>query len=144
MPIRSGDIRFLDESLEALPEGKHNLFGPLSGIDNAERTVEYRLVLVHNFHANLTLMDATVSMHREEGVTDVAISVDPTPSSVIDADRKVCVEDPSVLEFSDSGRVGSLPPKSVRGVWVRRQGTDSAPRNDDGFTLRVAGDTMEI
>src|SRR5574343_606341 len=64
----------------------HDLFGQVTGDQNAARTVDYRCIFVVNLHGTLSWtsvvawLSATVA-----GGTEVAIGVDPTAASLLDA-----------------------------------------------------------
>lgn len=88
------------------------------------------------------------------GSTTVAIALDDVAASAIGSSSAQAGEvadegtvPTGVGSFStprtksDGISLGSLSAGQCRAVWVRRTATNSAAVNDDGFTLRVEGDT---
>lgn len=133
-----------------------NLFDVITGDENASGDVEYRCMFVQNAHATLTLLGARVWLTGQTpGGADVAISVDTTAASDVDATaaqaKQVADEntEPTGQTFTApttkaAGLVlGDLAPGQVRAVWFRRTATDSGAMALDDVQWRVEGDTDE-
>jgi hypothetical protein len=133
-----------------------NLFDDLTGVENAASESEYRCVFVHNNHGSLSMLNTRIAMvSTVAGGANQAIAlaqqgVVSATSATAQADR-VADENtaPSgevfstiALDYSTGLVVGTIPAGSCIGVWVRRDATNSAPVDSDGFTLRVYYDTM--
>ena len=132
----------------------HDLFDLVTGDDNAASDVEYRCFFVYNAHGTLTWESVVVWIDTEvAGGTDVALSVDTTAASDIDAApaqaKEIADEDtaPSTQTFTAPTTkatglsIGDLAPDEVRAVWVRRTAANTAAVDNDGATIKVAGDT---
>lgn len=144
-------------STSAWVAGTNSLFDNISGDENAASTVDYRAVAVLNNHATLTLENAFVYVSAEvSGGAAVAIAVDnigPTAKGSSSAQAaEIATETTAptgVGAFSTpTNKAGALPlgnigPGQVKMVWVRRTASNSAAKNNDGFTLVVGGDTAE-
>lgn len=133
----------------------HDLFDVVIGDENAASDVEYRCVFVHNSHATLTLIAPKVWISAETaGGANGAIALDGTgvlsaTSATAQAER-VANENtaPAGESFSApttkaSGiAVPDIGPGQCIGIWLRRSATNSAAINNDGFTVRIEGDTQ--
>lgn len=133
-----------------------NLFDAVTGDENAGEAVDYRCLFIHNSHSTLTLIDPKLWITGQEaGGADAAIGLDPTAASAVGASSAQAVEiadestAPAGVSFSAPSSkgaglsVGDLGPGEVRAFWIRRTATDSAPKNDDGVSFRVEGDTEQ-
>lgn len=133
----------------------NNLFDDVTGDENAAANVEYRCVFIHNNHATLTLLGAVAWLSADvAGGANVAIAVDNIAASAIASAAAqaatIANEDTAptgVGAFASpttkAGGIalGDIGPGQCRGIWVQRTPTNSAALNNDGFTLRVEGDT---
>lgn len=131
-----------------------NLFGNLSGDDNAASAVHYRCVFIHNAHATLTWQSPVVWLSSEvAGGAAAAISIDTTAASAIGASpaqaKEVVDEDtaPASQTFTaptSKGTglaLGDLPAGQCRAIWVRRTAANTAALDNDGVVIRIEGDT---
>lgn len=133
----------------------NNLFDNISGDENAASTVDYRCIFIHNSHATLTLISPKVWLSAEvSGGATVEIAIDDVTASAIGGSSAQAAEitnettAPSgVGSFSSPTTKGAgltlsdLPAGQCRAIWVKRTAANSAAINNDGFTLRVEGDT---
>lgn len=134
----------------------NNLFDDITGDENAASDVEYRCLFVHNAHGSLTWLGAVAWISAEvSGGASVSIGVDTTAASAIGASPAQALEvadestAPSGVSFSAPTSkatgisLGDIAAGQCRAIWVRRTAADTAAKDDDGFTLSVAGDTTE-
>jgi hypothetical protein len=133
----------------------NNLWDDVSGDENAASEAEYRCIFVLNNHATLTLLSPVVWIFAETaGGASVALSVDTTVASAkgsASAQAKQVVDEntaPASQTFVTTPiskatglALGDLPAGQVRGIWIRRTAANSAALDNDGYTLRVEGDT---
>lgn len=136
-----------------------NLFPDLTGAQNAASQVDYACVFVLNNTASGNSMLNTVAWIPTSGnivgATTHAIGVDTTAASAkASASAQALVianatTAPTGVTFvapsaTNSGGVslGTIAPGYCRAIWIRRTATNSAPLNNDGFTLEVDFDTQ--
>jgi hypothetical protein len=133
------------------------LFGPITGEENAASQVDYQCVFVKNAHATLTLVGAKVYVESEvSGGASVAIAIDSTAKSDADSSSAQALQiandttaPAGPLTFSTPTTTGAaltlgdLAPDEVKALWVRRTAANTAAKNNDGFRLTVFGDTAE-
>jgi len=136
-----------------------NLFLDLTGAQNAASQVDYACVFILNNTASGNSMLNTVvwipNSGNVTGATTHAVGVDPAAASAkasSSAQAAVIASAtaaPSGVTFvgpsaTNSGGVnlGTIAPGYVRAVWIRRTATNSAPLNNDGFTLECDFDTQ--
>lgn len=133
----------------------NNLFDDVSGAENAALEAEYRCLFVYNSHATLEYQNVFLWIDSQvTGGADVAIGVDPTAASAVNATVQqalsVANEDtaPAGVGFSTTAvtrgtglSLGTIPASGVKAFWVRRTTTNSAPLSNDGAVLAVSGDT---
>lgn len=133
----------------------NNLFDDVSGDENAAHDVEYRCIFVHNNHATLTLESAVAWISAEvSGGASAAIAIDNLAASAIGSSsaQAASIADEGtaptgVGTFSSPTTkatglaVGNIAAGYCRAIWVKRTANDSTALNNDGFTLRVEGDT---
>jgi hypothetical protein len=133
----------------------NNLFDDVSGTENANSTVEYRCVFVHNNHGSLTLQSPTVYVSSEvAGGTSVAIATDNAAVSNIgsasaqaDQITTETTAPSAVSAFSTPTTaaaglsLGNIGPGQCKAFWVRRTAANTSAVNADGGTWAVAGDT---
>lgn len=132
----------------------HDLFGVISGDDNANLVSEYRCLFFVNKHASLTLTDAVAWFTSEvSGGAQHALGVDPTAASPVNGDTQqaLSVADensaPMGVAFSTPTSkgtgvaLGNIGPGQCKAFWLRRTAQNSAALDSDGFSIRVEGDT---
>lgn len=136
-----------------------NLFLDLTGAQNAASQVDYACVFILNNTASGNSMLNTVAWipnaSNITGATTHALGVDTTAASAkasATAQALVIASSttaPTGVTFvgpssTNSGGVtlGTIAPGYVRAVWIRRTATNSAPLNNDGFTLEIDFDTQ--
>ena len=128
-----------------------NIFDNVSSAEASAGDIEYRCVYVRNGHGSLTLQGAKVwiQTNTPSGDTTVAIGLDlagvnGTADTVADEST---APDPAVTFTSPTSEgtaisIGDIPSGHHQAIWIRRTVTSSAAAyNNDGFTLRVKGDT---
>ena len=133
----------------------HDLFDVITGDENAASESEYRCVFVHNTNASLALTNAKVWLAAETaGGADIALALDGTgPVSATSASaqaERVANENTApagetftspTTKAASTLSIASLGAGQCVGVWIRRTATNSAAMNEDGFTVRIEGDT---
>lgn len=140
---------------EIVDNNLHNLFDVVSGAENVASESEYRCIFFHNNHATITLENAKVYIAAQvAGGAAVEIGVDPTAASAIGAAPAQAVsianEDtaPAGVAFSapaDSASalaVGNIAPGQCKAVWIKRTTANNAALANDGFTLRLIGESL--
>lgn len=133
-----------------------NLFDTVTGDENAASDTEYRCFFVHNAHATLSLESAVIWLSAEvSGGAAIAIAVDGVAASAIgasDAQADLVANEstaPSGESFSSPTSkgtglaLGTIPAGYCRGIWVERKCANTAPKNNDGCTFTIEGDTAE-
>lgn len=133
-----------------------DLFDDITGAENSALTTDYRCVFIHNNHASLTLFSAVLFISNQNltvGHAVPAIGIDPTPESIISSlsSQAVSVASetiaPAGVSFSapmtqnDALVLGDIPAGHCRAAWVRRTAVNGPPVTNDGFTLKVIGET---
>lgn len=133
----------------------HNIFDVVSGAENQAQESEYRCIFLHNAHATISLENTKVYVASQvAGGASIAIGVDPTAASAIGSAAAQAVEianedtAPAGVAFStpvDAASalvVGTLAPGQCRAIWLRRTTANSAALANDGFTLRIIGESL--
>lgn len=92
---------------------------------------------------------------RQYGHTSIAIGLDTNIASAVTSGSAQAVEiadegtAPSGVSFSspltknDGLSLGNLSAGQCRAVWIRRTALNNGPRNNDGMSLKISGDTAE-
>lgn len=134
----------------------NNLFDNVTGGENADSTVEYRCVFVHNSHATLDFENAAIYISSQvAGGTTLAIAIDDIAASAIGGSSAQAFEaatettDPAagVGAFSSpttSGTalsLGTIPAGFCKAFWVRRTPANTVAVDDDGGVFVIFGDT---
>jgi len=129
-----------------------NLFDTVSGAEAAAGTTEYRCFFVHNNHASLTLIGASITIQSQtSGGGDITIALDniaPTAKGSGSAQAANIASEtstPSGVGTFGAGplSIGDIAAGQVKGIWVKRIVTAGASAlNPDGVVLRVSGDTL--
>lgn len=128
----------------------HDLFGKISGDDNAAETVDYRGIYLQNNHGSLT-WESVVAWISEQtaGGADLAIGladegVDGTMEALADENTAPAGVSFSAAASKGAGLViGDLEAGEYIGIWLRRTATNSAAKDADSATLSFSGDTAE-
>jgi hypothetical protein len=130
----------------------NNLFDDVSGAEAAAGMVDYRCVFIHNNHATLTLIGATVALTSQTaggGTIDIALdNIAASAKGSASAQAAEIVNETmaptGVGTFGTSTlTLGDLTPGQVRAIWLRRTVTAGAsPLNPDGVILTPGGDTL--
>lgn len=137
-----------------------NLFTDLTGAQNAASQVDYVCLFVLNNTASGNHMLNTVAWiptgTDKNAATAHSLGVDPTAASpqaqsgtaqavstasATTAPAGVTFAAPSATN-SGGVNLGDIPPGYVRAVWFKRAASNSAPLNNDGFTLELDFDTQ--
>lgn len=136
----------------------NNLFDNVTGEENAASDVEYRCIFIHNAHGSLSLTSPKVWISAEvSGGASVAIAVDSNvAASAIGSSSAQATEiaDESTapspaLSFSSPTTqgtglsVGDIAAGFCKAIWIRRTAANTSPKNNDGCTISIAGDTAE-
>ncbi len=135
----------------------NNLFDDISGDENANSTVDYRCIFVHNSHATLTLLGTVVWISAEvANGASIAIAIDDLAASVIGSSSAQADEITNETTAPGSGvgsfsspttkgtglSLGDIAAGSCRAIWIRRTAANNAALNNDGATVSVEGDTQ--
>lgn len=134
----------------------NNLFVDLTGAQNAASQVDYQCFFILNDTASgNTMLNTVVWINNQvAGGTVANIGVDTTAASAKGSGTQQALvianslAAPGGVSFSaaaSSGAalaVGSIAPGSVRAIWVKRIASNTAPVNNDGFTLEIDFDTQ--
>lgn len=143
-----------------------NLFTDITGAQNAANQVDYACVFIHNNTASGNSMLNTVawiplSLFVAGGAT-VALAADTFSPSAIGSSSQQAVKitantnapvgvsgwvsptntAPASPSYTNGIQLGTIAPGFCVAVWVRRSAQNTAPVNNDGFTLEVDFDTM--
>jgi hypothetical protein len=143
-----------------------NLFPDITGAENAAEQVDYACVFIHNNTASGNSMLNTVawlplSLYVAGGAL-VALAGDTFSSSAIGATSQQAVKitastnapsgvsgwvsptstAPVSPSYTNGIQLGTIAPGYCIAVWIRRSAQNTAPVNNDGFTLEVDFDTM--
>lgn len=143
-----------------------NLFTDITGAQNAADQVDYAVIFVHNNTASGNSMLNTVawlplSLFVSGGAL-VALAGDTFAASAIGSSSQQAVKitastnaptgvsgwvsptstPPVFPSYTNGIQLGTIAPGFCRAVWVRRSAVNSAPVNNDGFTLEVDFDTQ--
>lgn len=133
----------------------HNLFDVVGGAENQAMESEYRCIFLHNAHATISLENCKVYIGAQVGGgANIELGVDPTAASAIGAAPAQAVEianedaAPAGVAFSaptdaaSAIAVGTLAPGQCRAIWIKRTTANSAALANDGFTLRIIGESL--
>jgi hypothetical protein len=113
------------------------LFPDIDGQSNAEGVEDFRCVFVRN-GTNFTLESATVSV--ADTVAQIGLAADSIPASDQGAQVPQAGRTPPT-NFSKAIKLGDIPPRGVRGLWVRRRLRNANPARD-GMALKVRGELV--
>lgn len=143
-----------------------NLFTDITGAQNAAGQVDYACVFILNNTASGNSMLNTVawlplSLFVAGGAT-VQLAADPTGATAKGTSSQQAVKitsntnapvgvsgwvsptstAPSAPSYTNGIQLGTIAPGFCYAVWVKRTATNSAPVNNDGFTIEVDFDTQ--
>lgn len=125
------------------------IFDTVSGAESAAGDIEYRCIYVHNNHGSLTLQSAKiwiqVAANQADGIA-IALAgegLNATAETVANENTAPVGESFSSPANEGAGlSLGNIPAGQHYAVWVRRDVNAGAAAQNDGFTLRVKGDTL--
>lgn len=125
------------------------LFDTVTGDEAASGDVEYRCIYVHNADPALTLTGAKVWITANAAQADgIAIALggeglNGTAETVANENTAPAGETFSTPTVEGSAlSMGDIPPGQHYPLWIRRDVNAGAPAANDGFTLRVKGETL--
>jgi hypothetical protein len=143
-----------------------NLFLDLTGAQNAASQVDYACVFIHNNTGSGNSMLNTVawlplSLFVTGGAL-IALADDPGGSIAIGSSAQQAVKitaatnapagvsgwvsptntQPTSPSYTNGIQLGTIAPGFCSAVWIRRSAQNTAPVNNDGFTLEVDFDTQ--
>lgn len=130
-----------------------DLFSPVSGVDNAANTPDYRCVFVYNTHSTLPWTGVVAWFSVVATGAPLSVGVDPTVASAAAASSAQAVEvaaattAPTGVTFSaptSQGAgvaLGTIGPGQCRAVWFKRVPAGGGAVADDTSTVQFAGDT---
>jgi hypothetical protein len=143
-----------------------NLFTDITGAENAASQVDYACVFIHNNTSSGNSMLNTVAWLPLSlfvtGGANVALAADTFGASAIGTSSQQAVKitantnapagisgwvsptstAPSSPSYTNGIQLGTIAPGYCIALWVRRSATNSAPINNDGFTLEIDFDTQ--
>lgn len=163
MPIVGSDIKYYlsggtgntdpDASLGggiSTTEAGSDLFDDIQSAESSAGDVEYRCIYVKNTHGSLTLQNAVIWIQTNTPSDDTVVAIalggeglNGTAETVLDENTAPSGESFSSPATKGAGlSLGNITAGSYYPIWVRRTVTAGAAAfADDGFTLRVEGDT---
>lgn len=143
-----------------------NLFTDITGAENAAQQIDYACVFIHNntSSGNSALNVVAwlpLSLYISGGAT-ISLAADTFSASAIGSSSQQAVKitaatnapagvtgwvsptgtQPTYPSYTNGIQLGTLAPGYCIAVWIRRTATNSAPVNNDGFTLEIDLDTM--
>lgn len=162
MPIQSSDLHFRlsggatnNISLASLGGAKSandagaTIFDDVTSGEAYTGDVEYRCLYVHNAHASLPLIGATLWIPTNTPSPSTTLDVGVGTSAMNGTEQTVADENtaPVGVTFAAAATqaagvaLGDIPAGQSRAVWLRRTVSAGAAAFNDSFTLRVSGDT---
>lgn len=164
MPIVSGDIKYylsggasnsdpnaaLGGARSTTTQAGSNLFDNVSSAESSAGDVEYRCIYVLNDHGSLTLQSAVVWIQTNTPSTDTTIDIalageglNGTAETVANENTAPVGETFSAPATKGAGlSLGNIPAGQHYPIWIRRTvNAAAAAYTNDGFTIRVEGDT---
>ena len=125
------------------------IFDDVSSAEASAGDIEYRCIYVHNNHGTLTLQAPKIffASQTPSATTTAAVGLGTsaqggTEQTVADestAPTGVTFSEPA--DFATGIALGDIPAGGHRAVWIRRTIAAGTVAANDGFTLRVTGDT---
>lgn len=127
-----------------------NIFANVSSGDAAAGATHYRCVYVLNNHGSLTLENAKVWIQSNTPSTTTAVAIalageglNATAETIANQTTAPVGESFSAPASEGAGlSLGNIPAGQRYAIWIRRVvDAASAAYSNDGFTIRVKGDT---
>ena len=127
-----------------------NIFDNVTSGEASAGDTEYRGVYIKNTNGSQTLTNAKVWIQSNTPSTDTAVQIalaDEGASATMEtiADEGTAPTGPTFDDAEDETNalsLGSLAAGAYYGIWIKRTvGAAAAAYANDGFTLRVKGDT---
>ncbi len=125
------------------------IFDDVSSAEASAGDIEYRCIYVHNNHGTLTLQAPKIffASQTPSATTTAAIGLgtsvqggtEQTVANEGAAPTGVTFSEPA--DFATGIALGDIPAGGHRAVWIRRTITAGTAAANDGFTLRVTGDS---
>ena len=134
----------------------NNLFGDITGPENAAGQVDYACVFIwNNTLSGNSMLNAVAwlpSVDKTAGGASVAVGVDPTAASPLtgsstpqavgigsptQAPAGVTVWAPPSSTNAGGLALGTIPPGTVKAVWIQRTATNDTPVNGDTVGLQI-------
>lgn len=132
----------------------NNLFGDVTGDENAASNVDYQLMFVYNAHATLSYTSVVAWISAEvAGGASAAIWPDSTAASALASASAQALTiankntAPAASSFSAPTTkatglsLGTIAAGQVKGLWIRRTAANTVAVDNDGATVSVSGDT---
>lgn len=143
-----------------------NLFLDITGAQNAASQVDYACVFIlNNTSSGNSMLNTVVWLPLSlfvAGGANVALAGDNIAASAKGTSSQQAAvigtsttlptgitsfvspvsSAPVFPSYTGGIQLGTIGPNQVRAVWIRRSATNSAPVNNDGFTLEVDFDTQ--
>lgn len=143
-----------------------NLFTDITGAENAAGQVDYACVFILNNTASGNSMLNTVAwlplnLFVTGGAT-IGLAADPASASAKASGSAQAAKitaatnapagvsgfvaptntAPTAPSYTNGIQLGTIAPGFCRAVWIKRTATNSAPVNNDGFTIEIDFDTQ--
>lgn len=126
-----------------------DFFDAVSSAETTAGDIEYRCFYVHNNHGSLALQNAVIWIQANTPSADTTADLGVGTSAINGVEQTVANENtaPTGVTFSAPANfaaglaLGTIPAGQHKAVWVRRTVGALAAAANDGFTLRVQGDT---
>lgn len=133
----------------------NDLFDDVSGTENADSTVDYRCIFIHNSNTANVYENVVIYLSAETaGGASIAIATDNIAASAIGATAAQAAEianettaPTGTSAFSSPTTaaaglpLGNIAAGSCRAFWVRRTAANNGALSGDGVTIAVTGDT---
>lgn len=143
-----------------------NLFTDITGAQNAANQVDYACLFIHNNTSSGNSMLNTVawlplSLYVAGGAL-VALAADTFAASAVGTSSQQAVKitaatnapvgvsgwvspvssQPVSPSYTGGIQLGTIAPGSCKAVWIRRSAQNTAPVNNDGFSIEIDFDTQ--
>jgi hypothetical protein len=120
-----------------------------SGAESLAGDVEYRCIYVHNNHGTLQLTNPVIWLQAQTLGSGHVIAIGVGSAAVNGTEQTVADEStaPAGVTFSAPTTqgtglaLGSIPAGQHKALWIRRTVTGGAAASNNGYTLRVTGET---
>ena len=134
----------------------HDLFGPITGLQNIDSAVDYRCLFIHNNNGTLTLSNILLWISGlTVGGATIQIGADTTPASGINTSTPQALQvvdintAPTGVSFSapiteaTGISLGNLLPGQCIAFWIKRSAGNTPALNNDTLTLSYSGDSPQ-